>query len=107
MYDTAIKLLTYVQNKSCLIGPGQCRPSENAHKPKQFAESTFHELRTCGGPKRKLRIFEPSRAFDTPLRSLPKKPRFLCRSRPRFPRLLKAALNVFIAEGHTLDDQGT
>jgi hypothetical protein len=33
-----------------------------------------------------------------------KNPRFLCRSRPRYPQLLKAALNVFAAEGQTLDD---
>jgi hypothetical protein len=32
-----------------------------------------------------------------------KNPRFLCRSRPRFPRLLKAALNTLVAEGRALD----
>jgi hypothetical protein len=29
---------------------------------------------------------------------------FLCRSRPRYPQLLKSALNIFVAEGQTLDD---
>jgi hypothetical protein len=33
----------------------------------------------------------------------PKKPLFLCRSRSRYPQLLKAASNVFVAEGQTLD----
>jgi hypothetical protein len=32
-----------------------------------------------------------------------KNPRFLCRSRPRSPQLLKAALNFFVGEGQTLD----
>jgi hypothetical protein len=49
-------------------------------------------------------IFEPSRAFDTPLTRPLKNPRFLCRSRPRYLWLLKAALNGFVAEGQTLDD---
>jgi hypothetical protein len=31
-------------------------------------------------------------------------PQFLCRSRRRFPRLLKAALNAFVAEERALDD---
>ena len=30
-------------------------------------------------------------------------PQFLCRARPSYPQLLKAALNVFVAEGQTLD----
>jgi hypothetical protein len=40
----------------------------------KFAEFTIHELRRCRselhtsrGRMRKLRIFEPSRGFDTPL----------------------------------------
>ena len=33
----------------------------------------------------------------------PKNPRFLCRARPSYPQLLKAALNVFLVEGQTLD----
>jgi|SRR5215204_3094888 len=74
-------------------------------------ELLFHELRRCRGQlhtsrdrKRKVRIFEPSRGSDTPLTRPLKNLRFLCHSRPRFPRLLKAALNVFVAEGQTLDD---
>jgi hypothetical protein len=51
-----------------------------------------------------VRNFGPSRGFDTPLTIPLKNPRFLCRSRPRFPQLLKAALNVFVAEVQTLDD---
>jgi hypothetical protein len=61
-------------------------------------------VHTSQGRKRKYRIFEPSRAFDTPLTSLLKNRRFLCRSRPRSPKLLKAALNDFVAEGPPLDD---
>jgi hypothetical protein len=34
-----------------------------------------------------------------PLKNRP----FLCRSHPRYPQLLKAALNVFVAEGQALD----
>ena len=52
-------------------------------------ELTFHELRRCRGQlhtsrdrKRKVRIFQPSRGFDTPLIMPPKNTRFLCRSRP-------------------------
>jgi hypothetical protein len=33
-----------------------------------------------------------------------KNTRFLCRSHSRFPQLLKADLNVFVAEGQILDD---
>jgi hypothetical protein len=77
----------------------------------KFAELTFHKLRRCrselctpvGVRKRKNRISEPSRAFDTPLSMPLNNPRFLCRSRPRFPQLLKAASNVFVDEGQTLD----
>src|SRR5215210_967058 len=61
-------------------------------------------MHTSWGPKRKVSIFEPSRGFYTPLTMPPKYPRFLYRSRPRFPQLLKATLNVFVAEGQTLDD---
>jgi putative phosphoesterase len=39
-----------------------------------------------------------------PLSSLLKNPRFLCRSRPRFPQLLKAAVNVVVADEQFLDD---
>jgi hypothetical protein len=42
--------------------------------------------------------------FDTTLSMPLKNLQFLCRSRLRFPQLLKAALNVFVAEGQTLDD---
>jgi hypothetical protein len=51
-----------------------------------------------------VRIFEPSRGFDTPLTMLLKNVRFLCRPHPRCSRALQAALNVFVAEGQTLDD---
>ena len=76
-----------------------------------FGEFTIHELRRCRselhtsrGRKRNVRIFEPSQAFDTPLTMPLNHPRFLCRTRTRYPQLLKAALNVFVAEGQTLDD---
>ena len=76
-----------------------------------FGECTFHEHRRCRserrtrrGRKRKVRISEPSQAFYTPLTMALNNPRFLCRSRPRLPRRLKAALNVFVAEEQTLDD---
>jgi hypothetical protein len=49
-------------------------------------------------------MFEPSRGFDTPLSMPLNNFRFLCRSRPRHPKLLKAALDVFVAEVQTLDD---
>jgi hypothetical protein len=98
------------RKKPCRIGPRLCRTSGNAHNGK-FAELNFHELRrrrselrTSRGRKRNLRIFEPSRGFDTPLSMPLKNCRFLCRSRPRYPQLLKAALNVFVAERQTLDD---
>src|SRR3712207_1137003 len=58
---------------------------------------------TSRGPERKVRIFEPSRVFDTPLIMPLKNPRFLCRSRPRFPKLLKAASNVVVADERALD----
>jgi len=44
--------------------------------------------------------------FDTPLTMPLKNPRFQCRSRPRYPQLLKAALNVVVTEGQTLDGPG-
>ena len=76
-----------------------------------FSKQFLHELRrsrselhTGGDRKRKLRIFEPSRGFDTPMTAPLNNSRFLCRSRPRYPQLLKAALNVFVVEGQTLDD---
>ena len=54
-----------------------------------FGEFTIHEPRRCRSElhtsrdrKRKLRIFEPSQAFDTPLTMPLKNPRFLCRTRP-------------------------
>jgi hypothetical protein len=59
--------------KTCRIGPGLWRTSKKEHKAKWFAELTFNELRRCRSElhtgrdrKRKLRIFEPSQAFDTP-----------------------------------------
>jgi hypothetical protein len=44
-----------------------------------------NELKTSRDRKRKLSIFEPSRGFDTPLSMALKYPRFLCRSRSRYP----------------------
>jgi len=77
----------------------------------RFAEFTFHELRRCRselhtsrGRERKLRISKPSQAFDTALTIVLKNRRFLSRPRARYPQLLQAALNVFVAEGQTLDD---
>jgi hypothetical protein len=62
------------------------RTSQNAVRAK-FAGSSFHEHRRCRselhiswGRKRKVRIFEPSRGFDTPLSMPQNNPRFLCRS---------------------------
>src|SRR5688572_13003093 len=54
--------------------------------------------------RQRQRAMEPSRGSDTPLSMPLKNPRFLCRSHPRYPQLLQAALNVLLAEGHTLDD---
>jgi hypothetical protein len=62
------------------------------------------ELHTSRDRKRNVRIFEPSRGFDTPLTIALNNPQFLCRSHPRFPQLLKTPLNVFGVEGQTLDD---
>ena len=73
------------------------------HLPR--ASELWSELHTIRGRKRKLRIFEPSRGLDTPLIMPLKNCLFLCRSRPRYTELLTAALNVFVAEGQTLDDQ--
>jgi hypothetical protein len=65
------------------------RTSQNSVTAK-FAEDPFHDLRRCRSEphtsrarKRKVRIFEPSRGFDTPLTMSPKNPRFLCRSLSR------------------------
>jgi hypothetical protein len=58
-------------------------------------ELTFHELQRCRGElhpnqgrKRKVRIFEPSGGFDTPLIMALKNPRFLYQSHSRSPQLL-------------------
>ncbi len=59
---------------------------------------------TSRGPKRKVRIFEPSQAFDTSLSIPLNNPRFLCRSRPRSPWLLKGASNVVVVVIRALDD---
>jgi hypothetical protein len=58
----------------------------------------------CRGRKRKVRIFEPSRGFDTPLTMPLKNCRFPCRSRTRYPQLLKAALSALVADERTLND---
>src|SRR5918999_3069956 len=63
-----------------------------------------NELHTTRGRKRKLRIFEPSPRFHTPLNRPLKKPRLLCRSLPRYPQLLKAAFNALVADERTVDD---
>jgi hypothetical protein len=76
-----------------------------------FAKLTFYErrseLHTSRGRKRKVRMFEPSQAFDTPLTMALKDSRFLCRSRPRYPQFLKAALNGLVAHERTVDGSGT
>jgi hypothetical protein len=79
---------------------GEVRRSHlpQASKMKELA------LHTRRDRKRKRRISEPSRSFDTPLTIALNNPQFLCRSHPRFPQLLKAALHTFVAEGQTLDD---
>jgi hypothetical protein len=86
--------------------------SENPVHAK-FAELAFHglrrrrrELHTSGGRKRKVRMSEPSQAFDTPLTMPLKNPRFLCQSRPRHPQLLKAALNALEADELTVHRPG-
>jgi hypothetical protein len=91
------------------------RTSENAVKRKSnLGEHPFSELRRCRSElhtsrdlKRNVRIFGPLRAFDTPLARPLKDPRFLCRSLSRRPQLLKAALNVFVADERTVDGPGT
>jgi hypothetical protein len=42
--------------------------------------------------------------LDTPLIRLPTGSRFLCRSRPSHPELLKGTLNALVVEGQTLED---
>jgi hypothetical protein len=51
---------------------------------KVIVEFTFHELPTSRDRKRKNRISEPPRAFDTPLIVPLKNACFLCRPRPRY-----------------------
>jgi hypothetical protein len=70
---------------------------------KVVVEFTFHEPHTSRDRKRNVRIFEPSRAFDTPLSMPLKKPQFLCRTRPRFTKLFKAAFNALVADERTVD----
>jgi hypothetical protein len=60
-------------------------------------------VHTNRGRRRNVRIFEPSRGSDTRLSMPLRIPSFLYRSRPWFPRLLKAALNDFVAEERALD----
>jgi hypothetical protein len=52
--------------------------------------------------KRKVRIFETSRAFDTTQAKPLNNPRFLCRSLQDLPQLLKAALNALVADERTV-----
>ena len=95
------------------IGPGLCGTSENSVRRKPtLGEFTFHEPRRCKnephtsrGRQRKLRISEPSQAFDTPLIMPLNNPLIpLPIPSPDVPEPFKAALNVFVAEGQTLDD---
>ena len=74
------------------IGFGKSQPIAEHRSYAAFPELLFHELRRCGselhtswGPNRKVRIFESSRGFDTPLSMPLKNSWFLCRSRPRHP----------------------
>jgi hypothetical protein len=108
MYEAPRSLFT-LHKISCRIGPRLCRTSKNSIQAR-FEESPFHEFRRCGSEqhtsedrKRKPRIFELSRRFDTPLRMALKKPRYLCRSHPRYLQHLKAALKVLVADERTLD----
>jgi hypothetical protein len=74
-----------------------------------FGEFTFHEHRRCKRAvhrwdrKRKNSIFESSREFVTPLTMPLKNARFPCRSRTRYPQLLKAAFNALVADERTVD----
>ena len=76
-----------------------------------FAKLTYHKLRRCRselhtsrGRKRKVRIFESSRRFDTPLRmALNNPPVPLPIPSKDVPEPFKAALNVFVAEERALD----
>jgi hypothetical protein len=79
--------------------------------PLGFFGQSFHELGRCRselhtsrGRKRKLRIFGPSLGLDTPLTMPLKNSRFPCRSRTRYPQLLKAVINVVEAYEQALDD---
>jgi hypothetical protein len=74
----------------------------------------FHELRRCRnelhtrrGRKRNITIYGASRVFDTPLTMPLKNPWFLCRSRPRYSLLLKAAMNALVADELPVDGPGT
>ncbi len=74
---------------------------------KVVVEFTFHEPHTSRDRKSKVRIFGPSQAFDTPLSMPLNNPRFLCRSRPSYPQLLKATLNTLVTDERPVDGPGT
>src|SRR5215217_4855827 len=56
-------------------------------------------LHTTRGRKRKLRIFEPSQGFDTPLTRSLKNPRFLCRPRVTILPSLQSRLKRLCSRG--------
>jgi hypothetical protein len=64
-------------------------------------------VHTTRDRKRKVRIFEPSRAPNTPLTMPLKNAPFLCRPSPEVSKLLKATLNAFVAAERTVDGPGT
>jgi hypothetical protein len=68
----------------------------NFYEKALFVKPTWGSL-AAAESETKFRIFEPSRAFDIPLTMPLKRFWFLCRSHPRFPQLLKAALNTLVA----------
>src|SRR5215203_693126 len=72
----------------------------------KFSQFTFHELRrrrselhTSRGRKSKVRIFEPSQAFDAPLTRSLKNPRFLCRPSATLSRAPERHLECSCSRG--------
>ncbi len=69
------------------------------------SEMEERDSHTSRGQRGRIRISEPPRGIDTPLSMPLKNARFLCRSRPRSPWLLKAALNALVADERVLEGQ--
>jgi hypothetical protein len=60
-------------------------------------------VHTTRGRKRKVRTFEPSQAFDTPPDHAAEGSPVPLPIPPRYPWLLKGALNALVADERTVD----